>query len=1062
MQKHIIRTKKSDSVVSVDANKTLEVNLNRTSKLSSTIGLDETLDQYEQYVEESSRSHDFRLIFTVQQYASNVLFNTITEITKDEGSKDVSIYSGLSQHDFSRNRFVTGNDKPYRWEMVMNTEYSKPEVGLEYKPGYDIFTNHILRNKTFKIVNYLHQNYRGAEGVKKSETVLNGASYNINVYSGAKYVYNTIGDFMRYDDGTPITYYKRLRLPGSIETMTGDKRIKHLYDFENLLSYADSIDFNLIEDRGWFGFKNNNSIENESIKYRVGQNVTKAENNDSRVMNNRGGCEFVDMYPDRTLYSFSPKYNKFRDRLEYNWDTLITYPYKNFYGHDLVQDQELGFNGMKVMSAVKTKNSYSEDVILLRTYIKHHLKPGDFITIYAKDGKEYKDISGNKSGDLYTFIVRGIGDLSGDNQDYYFIISDMSWLESLGLSKSNISNNWTYLKTEGGSEYQEITDDEINEDYLNNFELRYRKVENKVECEYYFRLFRKLPNLKNARESLTYEMSYNKNETEYRDFLFGKNRKNSVEKDKEGNVLDFDKKVYKLAFARNIFNDQTSQITYTDTINTIGISDNLGRPLSEIYFTVIKRNEGYNEWYGIGDTKSNPSSENVEFSHCFGEVISGVEMFNNRYDSLKEKEKRARMGDISLVNMLRRKSNNSDTFTIFNTPEYGSLSDEKVTRIFDAKPIEYSINKYGTRLYNGYKRTDAESDNNLQNDMFLGDVIEFNRKTIDETRLEWVSHRFNTVQRELCDFDNERYRDFSFQEVTNDDYDIGEFKIANYNAEDSSDSKEELALFKWRCDDDRADDLWVWQRPEGYYYRPFYPITIGTHSGVNQGSHYLLRTTGVYNFFKHSQTMEIRTSNSHSLKVGDSLFLKDLENEEIEYNLKVVKVVNNYAVHVAVDFFDKRLKDVKIEDIEKIYNHADGTVNTYSDLPKSGVNDGAVYEVKEENRKYIWDGATWNNYNRILIYKRNTSIPYYAMEYDGSYFWRDTIKVGESTTSDLPEYTFSNGAFYIHSNINFYLRRQDPYNISGIQCNNCFPNDVIGNTKETSNYEYKDETFVLC
>ena len=41
---------------------------------------------------------------------------------------------------------------------------------------------------------------------------------------------------------------------------------------------------------------------------------------------NRNACEFIDLYPDRTLFSFLPKYNKYRKRAEKNWDYCITYP----------------------------------------------------------------------------------------------------------------------------------------------------------------------------------------------------------------------------------------------------------------------------------------------------------------------------------------------------------------------------------------------------------------------------------------------------------------------------------------------------------------------------------------------------------------------------------------------------------------------------------------------------------------------------------------------------------------------------------------------------------------
>ena len=45
---------------------------------------------------------------------------------------------------------------------------------------------------------------------------------------------------------------------------------------------------------------------------------------------------FIDLYPDRSLFSFIPKENKSRNRLENNWDYCLTYPFENYTGNTLV------------------------------------------------------------------------------------------------------------------------------------------------------------------------------------------------------------------------------------------------------------------------------------------------------------------------------------------------------------------------------------------------------------------------------------------------------------------------------------------------------------------------------------------------------------------------------------------------------------------------------------------------------------------------------------------------------------------------------------------------------
>lgn len=44
-------------------------------------------------------------------------------------------------------------------------------------------------------------------------------------------------------------------------------------------------------------------------------------------MNNNKACEIYNMYPDISLFSFVPKYNKYQQRKESNWDYCLTYPY---------------------------------------------------------------------------------------------------------------------------------------------------------------------------------------------------------------------------------------------------------------------------------------------------------------------------------------------------------------------------------------------------------------------------------------------------------------------------------------------------------------------------------------------------------------------------------------------------------------------------------------------------------------------------------------------------------------------------------------------------------------
>ena len=51
-----------------------------------------------------------------------------------------------------------------------------------------------------------------------------------------------------------------------------------------------------------------------------------------------------------------------------------------------------------------------------------------------------------------------------------------------------------------------------------------------------------------------------------------------------------DYEVYKLAFSENYFNDDVTQFTFNEDVDISGLVDNLGRPLSELYLTMVKTN----------------------------------------------------------------------------------------------------------------------------------------------------------------------------------------------------------------------------------------------------------------------------------------------------------------------------------------------------------------------------------------------------------------------------------------------------------------------------------------
>jgi hypothetical protein len=363
---------------------------------------------------------------------------------------------------------------------------------------------------------------------------------------------------------------------------------------------------NIYEQNGWFGFNNRSSIVTtewkDDIKEWKDMQTAKVFNDEDSL-----ACGFVEMYPDSSLYSFSPKYNKFQNREEHNWDICITYPYKNDYGYEYNEDTntiDLNkkniklivtktsdndiINALLLANVRKTKGTSGQDILLFRSFVKHNLKTGDkFKLFYSLDKETYTEIK-----DIL-FEVVNIGNLESEYQDYYFYINNI----------------------------QDVYDN-INSEILDDYSFRFIKVANNRDCKYYFRKFKKLPNFKFKKRNLTDEdVDNNENFKKYID-------KNCM---KEKKMLLFNKEQYPLAFSNTVYGDGNTQIVFTDSIDIDKLTDNLGRPITELYITFIKRNKGHDVWYKTNHTQQ--ELKKIEFSHCFSEVISGLKMHNELGDS---------------------------------------------------------------------------------------------------------------------------------------------------------------------------------------------------------------------------------------------------------------------------------------------------------------------------------------------------------------------------------------------------------------------------------------------
>lgn len=916
MNSYNIRLGHTDSVHSNDTENYLDVELKNTTKLIHHNDIKETIDQLDQFKKERGKCNKYRLILTINPYCTNILFNTLTEIVKDEGSVDVEVIHNMTSKAKPKN--AIGTQQPERFQMVRNTEYSNEKNGYTYLPGYDIFNNHILRNLTFKLVN------------------INNSKGNDN--------FNTLSDLMREANGDQVTEKKRFSTGNEIKH---DSFPKHLYLFDDVLSVEDSINANLTEENGWYGFVNNNVIPSQ--KHESGKWV---DMDISRVLNDKKNCEFVDMYPDRTLYSFNPKYNKFRHRLEYNWDVVITYPYENVFDYDLLTNGNV--NALLLMSVEKVTGLSGEEVLMCRSLIKHNLERGDRVYFYTAS-KGTSDFTKTEK----TFRVTNIGDLNKKNSDYFFYVSD--------------------------TDLNSIVD-------FTQFEVRFTRVVDDIESKYYVRKFQKLPNLKARRENLTDEIVQDKETFEQ---YIEDNAKLA-----SGMMREFDKEQYKLAFASTIYNDDATQITFTDTIDISCLVDNLGRPLSEMYATLIKTNRGHEEW--IAETFNKPE---VEYSHCFGKISSGVNLYVERGET-GDTDKASLLGGLSEIHMLN---------------EIG---------LFGAKSLPETND-------DGDIRKDEQDD-------FYGDVVEYCPAEAREIVLEAVNHRFNTLQRE---YEGSFYDSFfPEEEITSDDYskiDTPATFETSYTNGSNYQTKQGSAVSDNPC-----------IRPEGYYYQPHYEIKLRDLSDVQQASHVDLKIKSVKPIQYDNILLRVVTTLSHNLSVGNKVYLCDDMND-VWFVFDVVNVENRTTFSIfpsdGWDGLKTKSSTPTSKDVDIINLMRDLTERAVKyDTPLTWFNICNMLLSEEKNTK-------------LALRRVNINIPSYAQYVGGNRFvWRNIIRAGEMGSDNIPEYPYTNDAFYINKEINFFLKRQDPHGYFGLYARNNYPNDISGENKKESNYIYKDESEVTC
>lgn len=1041
--KHQIRLGRTDSVKSTNKNNSVSVPLFSTSRKIAHTDIKDTIDQYEVFQEEREQSDKYRLILTVNPYCTNALFNSITEMYQynDQGALVDAIVNN--------NKLTGGIDGTatvLRTQYISNTMYSNKDNGnWEYHPGYDIFDNHILRNTEFKIV----------------EDTPN-----------RKGTYNTLADVVRSNDGNKVSFYKRIN---GVETKPKEV-VKHLYDYDNLLSYVDSVNSNLTEDNGWMGFINVANLETYNTK---GDKESKV----NCVLNNRKENEFIDLYPGRDLYSFTPKYNKYFKEDEYNWDILLTYPYENDYTNELVYTEYIGdeteskpkthtLNGLKVHS-YKFGNDYSgKKIMIFKTYTKHNLAFGDYIRlrgiyIYSEnpgepDNEEATEVTAQEAAKKCSkrlffdevYRIRNIGDMTNGDEEYYFYIDDIT--EEINNALYEIGNSY------------EINSDP-KDDSL-NFEWRINKIKGDVMSKYYVRKFRQIPKITDETvkptedDTLTRE-SYNK---------YLNLKSNNVK-------WEHKCEVYRLGFSSTIYNDDATQFTFTDTIDLGNLRDNLARPVSEIYVTILKTNRGkevyekmlvsdetFKELYknkasltDDDETTIKEIYDNHEFeqSHCFGKLIDGFLFDENNTDddcsnvrkltyqdgtpitplekeATKMRRKKTLTLDVDEEETEEGEENeentvddqlhtDTDTVEDDNTIDGNDNShDQENAREEETEETEEEVAPPKITIKDAYYIPVDETNNyptmkNIEKDLIYDTYID---EEDDKEKLTFDGYNGDVVE-----FSPTEYREYILADVNYRFNTIQREPCISNNGVD-----ETLYYHEIKYDDYDTADFTIRRtgtgfepRKEGYYYKPHYRIPIKQWGDLQQMFHENIVVDEIKAVQHGGILLAIKTKTINNVYEGDIILLSgdDLEEDVTKF----ICVARQSKIRFMIKPIDGWKDGLRWNDvIYKIANDESSLLRQNEDIPESARRTG-----------------------------RN------------SYVFRPLKTIEGNGTDNTDGYVFANGVHYLTPVINFYLRRQDPHDNMGLYAGGrmnggIFPNDISGNILKPSNYVYNETSKSIC
>jgi hypothetical protein len=327
----VLSTDKSEEALVEDT--LLPIELGTNFNIIDEMDISGTVDLYEQYIKERDSCTKYRLIVTISEYISNVLFNPTTMIFDN----DTTYFTNLIMNRLSGSNLATYSTSviysPTQLYSTYTTPLTKNRWGFLY--GYDIYDNIVFRSDKFKKGN-------------------------------------------KMDAKVP-------------KLTTASNQWEHTFLKDDIISIVNTINNNLVEVDGWLGFTTPTKLL--VFRSKVTSEADAVEPAFKNFISSTGNCEFNDMFPTRNALSTSysiinePSFN-FYTREE-SWKYYLTYPYRNIYDHWLVVG---GIPCIKVTPYVsgQDSNPVSGDCIVLETPYNHGIKKNDTIRFFSRQEKVWQ------------------------------------------------------------------------------------------------------------------------------------------------------------------------------------------------------------------------------------------------------------------------------------------------------------------------------------------------------------------------------------------------------------------------------------------------------------------------------------------------------------------------------------------------------------------------------------------------------------------------------------------------------------------------------------------------